>query len=274
MTLRRALTSPGAAGALLVLAVMVLATAAAPLLAGADPAQQQLDAAFAPPSGAHPLGTDHLGRDLLSRLLHGGRSTLSSAFVALSLSLLLGLVVGLVAGVCGRWVDALLMRLTDVLLAFPSLLLALALAGALGAGMVQVVAAIVAVGWAGFARTTRGLVLACRGQQHVLASVALGASRGRIMRTQVLPNVLSPVLVVASLELGHVILAIAGLSFLGLGVQPPGAEWGAMLRAAQPHLQTEPALMLWPSAAIVLVVLSATVLADRLRDALDPTHHD
>jgi ABC-type dipeptide/oligopeptide/nickel transport system permease subunit len=273
VTLGRALTRPVAAGALLVLAVMVLAAVTAPLLVGADPAHQQLDAAFAAPSDAHPLGTDHLGRDLLSRLLHGGRTTLSSAFAALGLSLLLGLVVGLVAGVCGRWVDALLMRLTDVLLAFPSLLLALALAAAFGAGMTQVVAAIVAVGWAGFARTTRGLVLACREQEYVLASVALGASRRRIMRTQVLPNVLSPVLVVASVELGHVLLTIAGLSFLGLGVQPPAAEWGAMLRAAQPYLQTEPALMLWPSAAIVLVVLSATVLADRLRDALDPTHH-
>lgn len=273
MTLRRALTRPGAAGALLVLVVVVLACAAAPLLSG-DPTRQHLDATLAGPSGVHPLGTDHLGRDLLSRLLHGGRTTLSAAFAALGLSLLLGLAVGLVAGVCGRWVDALLMRLTDVLLAFPSLLLALALAGALGAGMVQVVAAIVAVGWAGFARTTRGLVLACRDQQYVLASVALGASRRRIMRTQVLPNVLSPVLVLAALELGHVLLALAGLSFLGLGVQPPGAEWGAMLRAAQPYLQTEPSLMLWPGAAVVLVVLSATVLADRLRDALDPTHHD
>lgn len=251
---------------------MALAAAAAPLIAGHDPAHQQLQDALAGPTAEHPLGTDHLGRDVLSRLLHGARATLLSAVAVLGLSLLVGVTVGLVAGSCSGWLDALLMRTTDLLLAFPSLLLAVAVVGTLGPGLPQLVLALAAVGWAGFARTVRGLVLVCREQDHVLAARALGASRRHVLRRHILPGTIGPVLVFASLELGNIILSIAGLSFLGLGVQPPTAEWGAMLRAAQPHLQTDPQLIFWPSLAIVLVVLCANVVAEGVREWLDPAH--
>jgi ABC-type dipeptide/oligopeptide/nickel transport system permease subunit len=258
-------------GALIVLAAVVLAAVAAPLIAPHDPGRQQLAQAFSPPTSTYLLGSDHLGRDMLSRLLHGARATLFSAVAVLTLAVLIGVAVGAFAGFCAGWVDGLLMRLTDLVLAFPALLLAVAVAGTLGQSLVHVVAALAAVAWAGFARTVRGLVLASAQQEYVLAATTLGASRRRIIVRHILPNALGPVLVLASLELGTIILSIAGLNFLGLGVQPPTAEWGAMLRAAQPHLQTDPQLVLYPSAAIVLVVLSANALADRLKGTLDPT---
>jgi peptide/nickel transport system permease protein len=256
--------------ALVVLAVAVLAAAGAPLIAPHDPVSQQLPNAFSPPSTEYLLGTDHLGRDVLSRLLYGARHTLTTAVAVLGLALLLGVAVGVVAGSSGGWVDALLMRLTDLILAFPTLLLTVAVVGTWGQSLLHVVVVLAGVGWASFARTVRGLVLVCREQDYVLAARALGASRRHVVVKQILPNVLGPVVVLASLELGSIILTIAGLNFLGLGVQPPTAEWGAMLRAAQPHLQTDPQLLLYPSLAIVLVVLSTNVLADALRDALDP----
>jgi peptide/nickel transport system permease protein len=209
---------------------------------------------------------------MLSRLIYGARSTLSSAVVVLVLALLLGVTLGVIAGVCAGWVETLLMRLTDLVLAVPTLLLAVAVVGTWGQSLLHVVAVLAAVGWASFARTVRGLVLVCREQDYVWAARALGASRRHVVVKQILPNVLGPVAVLASLELGSIILTIAGLNFLGLGVQPPTAEWGAMLRAAQPHLQTDPQLLLYPSLAIVLVVLSTNFLADALRDACDPAH--
>ena len=268
---RRLLGDRTTLAALVVLTAVVLAALAAPLLAPHDPAQQQLADAFSPPTATYLLGADHLGRDVLSRLLHGARATLFSALAVLGLALLVGVTVGAVAGFYARWLDALLMRLTDLVLAFPTLLLAVAVAGTLGQSLLHVIVTLAAVAWAGFARTVRGLVLVCRDQEYVTAARALGASGRRILRRQILPNVVGPVLVLASLELGTIILTIAGLNFLGLGVQPPTPEWGAMLRAAQPHLQSEPQLLLYPSAAIVLVVLAANALADGLRDALDPT---
>lgn len=268
---RALLRNRAALAALAVLTVVLLAAVAAPLLAPHDPAQQQLADAFSPPTATYPLGADQLGRDVLSRLLHGARATLFSALAVLALAVLIGVAVGAVAGFYGAWVDPLLMRLTDLVLAFPTLLLAVAIAGTLGQSLLHVIAALAAVAWAGFARTVRGLVLAARQQEYVLAATALGASGQRIIARHILPNVLGPVLVLASVELGTIILSIAGLNFLGLGVQPPASEWGAMLRAAQPHLQTDPQLVLYPSVAITLVVLSANALADHLGGALDRT---
>lgn len=268
---RSLLTDRTSLPALIVLAAVLLAAVAAPLIAPHDPARQQLAEAFSPPTSTYLLGADHLGRDVLSRLLHGARATLFSAISVLALAVLIGIAVGAVAGFCAGWVDGLLMRLTDLVLAFPALLLAVAVAGTLGQSLVHVVAALAAVTWAGFARTVRGLVLASREQEYVMAATALGASGRRIIARHILPNVLGPVFVLAAIELGTILLSIAGLNFLGLGAQPPTAEWGAMLRAAQPHLQTYPRLVLYPSAAIMLVVLSANVLADRLRGTLDPT---
>lgn len=270
---RTMLALPGGAtlAALVVMVLVVLAAIAAPLLAPHDPAHQQLRDAFAPHTAEYLLGADHLGRDVLSRLLYGARSTLFSAVAVLNLTLVIGVAVGVVAGFYGGWADALLMRLTDLLLAFPTLLLAVAVAGTLGQSLLHVVVALTVVGWAGFARTVRGLVLVCREQEYVLAARALGASGRHIVMNAILPNVTGHVVVLASLEFGSIVLTIAGLNFLGLGVQPPTAEWGAMLRAAQPHLQTDPQLLLYPSVALVLVVLSANILAEGLRDALDPS---
>ncbi len=256
--------------ALVVLTLAVLAGAAAPLLAPHDPFFQQLPDAFSPPNTEYLLGTDHLGRDVLSRLLYGARSTLASAVAVLGLALLMGVAIGVIAGSFGGWVDALLMRLTDLLLAFPTLLLAVAVVGTWGQSLLHVVVVLAAVGWAGFARTVRGLVLVCREQDYVLAARALGASPRHVITKEILPNISGPVVVLAAVEFGSIILTIAGLNFLGLGVQPPAAEWGATLGAAQPHLQTDPQLLLYPSVAILLVVLSVNVLADDLRDALDP----
>jgi peptide/nickel transport system permease protein len=258
--------------ALVVLAAAVLAAAAAPLLAPHDPFSQQLPDAFSPPNTEYLLGTDHLGRDVLSRLLYGARSTLASSVAVLGLALLLGMAVGVIAGSFAGWIDALLMRLTDLLLGFPTLLLAVAVVGTWGQSLLRLVVVLAAVSWAGFARTVRGLVLVCRDQDYVLAARALGASPRHVVTKEILPNVIGPVVVLAAVEFGSIILTIAGLNFLGLGVQPPAAEWGAMLRAAQPHLQTDPQLLLFPSVAILLVVLSVNVLADDLRDAIDPTH--
>jgi peptide/nickel transport system permease protein len=255
--------------ALVVLAAAVGAALAAPLLAPHDPFSQQLPNAFSPPTAEHLLGTDHLGRDVLSRLLYGARSTLGSAVAVLGLALILGVAVGVIAGSFGGRAAALLMRLTDLLLAFPTLLLAVAVVGTWGQTLLHVIVVLTAVGWAGFARTVRGLVLACREQDYVLAARALGASPRHVVTKEILPNVIGPVVVLASVEFGSIILTIAGLNFLGLGVQPPAAEWGAMLRAAQPHLQTDPQLLLYPSVAILLVVISVNVLADDLRDAFD-----
>jgi peptide/nickel transport system permease protein len=232
--------------ALVILAAAVLAGTAAPVLAPHDPVAQQLTDAFSAPNTQYLLGTDHLGRDVLSRLVYGARSTLSSAVAVLGLALLLGMAIGVIAGSFGRWVDALLMRLTDLLLAFPTLLLAVAVVGTWGQSLFHVVVVLAAVSWAGFARTVRGLVLVCREQAYVLAARALGASPRHVVIKEILPNVIGPVVVLASVEFGSVILTIAGLNFLGLGVQPPAAEWGAMLRAAQPHLQTDPQLLLFP----------------------------
>ncbi len=242
------------------------------MLAPHDPARQHLQDAFSSPNADYLLGADHLGRDLLSRLLFGARTTLLTAVAVLALTFIIGVSLGVFAGFYGGWTDALLMRLTDLLLAFPTLLLAVAVAGTLGRSLLHSAASLIVVGWPGFARTTRGLVLACRQQEYVLAARALGSSRRRIMTKHILPNVMGPLIVLASLEFGTIILSIAGLSFLGLGVQPPVAELGAMLRAAQPHLQTDPQLLVYPSAVIVLVVLSVNALADRMRDVLDPAH--
>ncbi|MGH8933107.1 MAG: nickel transporter permease [Egibacteraceae bacterium] len=262
---------PLVAAALCVVVLSLLAAVAAPLLAPHDPSGQQLEFAFSPPSARFPLGADHLGRDVLSRLLYGARATLFSAGLVLLLTVTIAGLVGLVAGFYGGWIDALLMRLVDLLLAFPSLLLAVAIAGTLGQSLRNVVFALTVVGWAGYARILRGLVLACREQEYVLAAKALGAPARRLMTRHILRNTVGPVIVLASLDVGTIILSIAGLNFLGLGVQPPGAEWGAMLHAAQPYLQTDPLLVLVPGAAIFVVVLSCNLLGDGLRDALDPT---
>jgi len=255
---------------LILVATAVLAAVGAPLLAPHDPIAIDPAAALQGPSRVHPLGTDNLGRDLLSRLLYGARPSLWTAAAASLLILIIGVTSGTISGYTGGRVDEVLMRVVDLLLAFPSLILALAIAGMLGPGLMHVMIGMAAVWWAEYARIVRGLVLSVRERQFVEAARAVGASHTRIIWRHVLPNMMPPVIVLVTLDVGVLILAISGLNFLGLGVQPPWPEWGAMLNEGRPFLFSTPWLMIYPGIAISLVVIGFNLLGDALRDVLDP----
>ncbi len=255
----------------LVIIVLLAALAlAAPLIAPHDPATQHLHERLAAPNLTFPLGTDNLGRCLLSRLLYGARVSLTAATAASVLVLLIGVSVGAIAGYAGGWVDMAIMRIVDLLLAFPLLVLALAITGFIGVGMGSVLAGVVSVWWASYARIVRGLVLSLRERPFVEAARAMGASPARIVIRHLLPNVLPPIIVLATLEMGSLLLVISGLNFLGLGVQPPTPEWGAMLNDGRPFLRSAPQLMIYPGLAICLAVMGFNLLGDGLRDRLDP----
>jgi peptide/nickel transport system permease protein len=248
----------------------MLAAVLAPAITPFDPAAADPTLRLAPPSIEHPLGTDNLGRDVLSRLLFGSRWSLGTAALATVLVMTIGVAIGSVAGYYGGALDDLVGLVVDMLLAFPSLVLALAIAGMLGPGIVNVMIGLVSVWWVGYARVVRGLVLAVRERPFVEAARCLGAPDRRLILQHILPNVLPPVVVLATLEMGGIILAISGLSFLGLGAQPPTPEWGAMLNDGRPFLFSAPQLMIYPGLAISLVVIGFNLLGDGLRDVLDP----
>ena len=255
----------------LVIIVLLAALAlAAPLIAPHDPAVQHLHERLAAPNLTFPLGTDNLGRCLLSRLLYGARVSLTAATAASVLVLLIGVSAGAIAGYAGGWMDMAIMRLVDLLLAFPLLVLALAITGFIGVGMGSVLVGVVSVWWASYARIVRGLVLSLRERPFVEAARAMGASPARIVIRHLLPNVLPPIIVLATLEMGSLLLVISGLNFLGLGVQPPTPEWGAMLNDGRPFLRSAPQLMIYPGLAISLAVMGFNLLGDGLRDRLDP----
>ena len=266
----RLLREPGTALGLFLVVFLLLAGLAAPWLPLDDPDQISLSDKLLPPSLENPLGTDHLGRDILSRIVHGARITLLAAAATMVLSMTIALAVGIVSGYYGGWPDTALMGVVDLLLAFPSLILALAVAGALGPGLFNVLLAVGAVWWVGHARIIRGVTLGTRQMEYVTAARAIGASNLRIILRHIVPNILGPIVVIASLDVGWVILGIAGLNFLGLGAQPPTPEWGAMLNDARPYLQTAPRLLLLPGTAIFVAVLGFNLLGDGLRDLLDP----
>ena len=261
---------PGTALGLFLVVSLLLAGLLAPWLPLDDPTEINLPDRLLPPSTEHLLGTDHLGRDTFSRVVHGARLTLLAAAVTLALSMTIALTVGILSGYHGGWPDTALMGVVDLLLAFPSLILALAVAGALGPGLFNVLLAAGAVWWVGHARIIRGVTLGARQMEYVTAAHAAGAGNLRIILRHIAPNILGPIIVIASLDVGWIILGIAGLNFLGLGAQPPTPEWGAMLNDARPHLQTAPRLLLLPGAAIFLAVLGFNLLGDGLRDLLDP----
>ena len=264
------LREPGTALGLILVASLLLAGLVAPWSPLADPTKINLPDRLLSPSPEHLLGTDHLGRDTFSRLVHGARATLLAAAATLVLSMTIAVTVGMLSGYYGGWPDTALMGVVDLLLAFPSLILALAVAGALGPGLLNVLLAVGAVWWVGHARIIRGITLGEREMAYVTAARASGASDRRIILRHIAPNILGPIVVLASLDIGWIILGIAGLSFLGLGAQPPTPEWGAMLSDARPHLQTAPHLILLPGAAIFVAVLGFNLLGDGLRDLLDP----
>lgn len=229
----------------------------------------ELAEGLAPPSAAHPLGQDKLGRDVLARTLAGARVSIVVAAAAVVISVTIGTAVGAAAGFAGGALDAVLMRFVDLLLAFPGLLLAIALAGALGPGLGNVVAALSAFGWTGYARLVRGEVRRIRAREHVEAAVALGVSARLVLVRHVLPLVAAPVAVQAAFGAAGAVVAEASLSFLGLGVQPPAPSWGSMLAEARTFVVEAPHLVVAPGVAISLFVLALHLLGDAMRDVLD-----
>ncbi|MBW3557267.1 MAG: ABC transporter permease [Actinobacteria bacterium] len=258
---------------LMILAVLGGLALLAPLVAPHDPAAQDVLDRYAAPSLEHPLGTDQLGRDELSRLLYGGRTSLLTSIALGAGILVIGLAVGTASGFAGGIIDGAVMRVIDVLLAFPNFLLVLVVVGALGPGLVNLSIAFLVAGWVGYARVVRGLVLAAKERPFIEAARALGLRSRRVALGHVLPNVLAPVIVLWTLRTGQLLLALAALSFLGLGVQPPTPEWGAMLNDARDSLAQAPMLMVYPGALITLAALGFNLLGDGLRDVLDPAAH-
>lgn len=243
----------------------------APLLAPYNPAALDLLHRLQPPSGAHWLGTDELGRDILSRVIYGARLSLTVAVSVVGLSLLLGLIFGGLAGYYGKWVDISINTfLMNAFLALPGILLAIAFVAFLGPGLVNLILALSIGGWVGYARLVRAQVLAVREREFVEAARAIGASDVRIFVRHILPNILQPLIVQAAIGMAGAVLAEATLSFLGLGVPPPAASWGTMLNDARPFLFDAPHLVVFPAIAVALCVLSFNFVGDALRDYLDP----
>ncbi|MFJ4053783.1 MULTISPECIES: nickel ABC transporter permease subunit NikC [unclassified Pseudomonas] len=236
-----------------------------------DPDLVDLGRRLQAPDANHWLGTDHLGRDLLSRLIVGTRLSLGSVMLTLALVLALGLAVGGVAGFVGGRTDLLVMRVCDMFMTFPTLVLAFFFVTLLGTGLSNVIIAIALSHWAWYARMVRGLVIAQRGREYVLVARLAGASRWTRLRQHVLPNIAGPLLVLATMDIGHMMLHVSGLSFLGLGVAPPTAEWGVMINDAKEFIWTHPQLLLLPGLMIFFSVMAFNLLGDALRDRLDPT---
>lgn len=265
---RPALRGLGLVAGVLLVGIWILGAIGAPLAPyGAD--EQRLLEAFQPPSARHPFGTDDLGRDVLTRVLYGGRYTLSLALAVVLLAGSFGMVVGVIAGYFGGWVDEALMRATEVVMAFPAILLAMAIVVALGPGLLNAGLAMVLVWWPPYARLARGETLAVRQQEYVEASVALGQHHSGILRYAIIPNILSNLIVLATIDLGAAVVTAAGLSFLGLGATPPTPEWGAMVSAGR-ELLAQWWVAAFPGLAIFMTVVGFNFTGDGIRDVLDP----
>ncbi len=255
---------------LVIIALFAIMALFAPVLAPYDPNKQSLTQLLQPPSLQHWLGTDELGRDILSRILYGARVSLSVGVISVGIALVIGVVLGLVSGYFSGWTDTVIGRGTDALLAFPALVLALAITSALGPSLTNAMIAIGVVGIPIYVRLTRGQVLTLKEREFVEGARVAGASSPRIIFRHILPNVTSPIIVQASLGVAFAVLAEAGLSFLGLGVQPPTASWGSMINTGKNYLEMDPWVAIVPGIAIFLTVLGFNFLGDGIRDALDP----
>jgi peptide/nickel transport system permease protein len=271
MLLTRVGQQPLAALGVLLLAVFLVCAVFAPWLAPQDPAQLDLGGRLLPPGHGHWLGTDALGRDILSRTLYGARISLVVAISVVSLSLAIGLVAGLAAGFYGGWTDTVLnVYVTNAFLALPGILLAIAFVAFLGPGIFNLILALSISGWVGYARLVRAQVMAVKEREFVEAARALGASDLRILCRHILPNIVQPLIVQAAIGMAGAVLAEATLSFLGLGVPPPASSWGSMLNDGRSHLFDSPHLVIVPALAVMLAVLSFNFIGDALRDFLDP----
>jgi len=242
----------------------------APWIAPHDPNGVDLAQKLLPPSSEHLLGTDHLGRDILSRLIHGSRVSMGAALIIVNLTMLLSLLIGCVSGYVGGWVDSLLMRVCEVFLTFPTFILAMFMIGVLGTGMFNVILAIVLTHWAWYARIIRSLVLSLKHREYILAARVAGTRPWRLVVRHIVPPVVAQLGILATLDIGHMILHVSGLSFLGLGVQPPTPEWGVMINDARQYIWTQPELIMYPGLMIFMAVMAFNIPGDALRDCLDP----
>jgi peptide/nickel transport system permease protein len=257
------------AGAI-ILALEVILAVGAPVFAPYSPIEQDFSVALQGPTHAHLFGTDDVGRDLLSRVIHGARISLSVGLISVGIGSVIGVILGVIAGFYGGIIDTLLLRFMDVLLAFPGILLALAVVAVLGPGLYNVMIAVGLGGIPAYTRLARASTLSVRERDYVLAARAIGCPNGRLMGRYILPNVVPPVIVLATLVIAGAILTAAGLSFIGVGAQPPSPEWGAMLSLGRQYLQRAWWVTIFPGLAIMLTVLSVNMVGDALRDALDP----
>ncbi|HEX7475298.1 MAG TPA: ABC transporter permease [Dehalococcoidales bacterium] len=264
------LANPGVLFGLVILLVLFLTAIFANNLAPYDPTKMLAGPALAQPSWAHPLGTDILGRDTLSRLIFGSRTAIEVGFISVIVGSLLGVSLGVIAGYSGSVANVIIMRAMDALLCLPMILLALVVAAVLGGGIQNVIIALSIATIPGYARVTCGVTLSIKENDYILAERAIGPSSLRIMLKHILPNAFPPLIVLLTMQLGSLILAEAGLSFLGIGIKPPGAAWGAMVNDGYKYLRTNPVLSFAPGLAIMVVVFAFNMVGDGLRDALDP----
>ncbi|HET7342791.1 MAG TPA: ABC transporter permease [Methylomirabilota bacterium] len=270
--MRRLLRRPSSLLAAAVVLTFITVALAAPRLAPFDPVRQDFRAIRKPPSAVYRLGTDEVGRDVLSRIIWGARASLLAGVIPVAIALTVSVPFGLLSGYAGGWIDSLIMRLTDAMLAIPFLIVAIALAAFLGPSLTNAMIAIGIAALPTFLRLARGTVLGLKHEEYIEAARALGCSHRRIAGRHILPNMLPPLLIQSSLTVAAAIIAEASLSVLGLGQQPPAPSWGSMLNAAQRYLSQAPWMALYPGLVIFTLVMALNVLGDRLRDALDPRH--
>lgn len=261
---------PGAFVGFIVIAIFVILAIFAPLIAPFEPQKMIYTALQQPPSAEHMFGTDEMGRDILSRIIYGARISLQVGLVAVGIAMVVGTLVGIVAAFAGGWVDSLLMRTMDVMLAFPGILLAIAIVAILGPGLYNTMIAVGISAIPNYARTARGSTMVVLSQEYVSAARAIGVGSGRIIVRYILPNIAAPIVVLATIGIAGAIISAAGLSYLGLGAQPPTPEWGAMLSEARSFLRSSWWMATFPGLAIMAVVMAFNLLGDGLRDILDP----
>lgn len=255
---------------IVIVAFLMFIVIFAPLLEPYDPIKMKMSEKFLPPSGAHWFGTDHMGRDILSRVIEGSRVSLTTAMVVVLISAFIGTMIGLVSGFAGGALDTVLMRIVDVMLSFPTIVFALAISNFLGTGQINLIIAICCVQWVRYARIARGEALVLKNAEYMEAAKSIGTSNVQMLFKYFFPNVISRILIMVSLDIGSIILYCASLSFLGLGAQPPSPDWGAMISDGKAYIQYAPWIAIFPGVAIAISALGFNMMGDGIRDLLDP----